>query len=64
MKRGHAMNDWIREIHDDVNGAACGNVDGIQPRWIRDPDTVFLDPQPEINLLISSAPGEWDRRPS
>src|SRR5260370_24455172 len=42
MKHRHAANDWIREIHDDICGATSGNVDGIQPRWIRDADTVFL----------------------
>ena len=42
MEHGHAANDWIREIHDDVSGAACGNVDSIQSCWIRDADPVFL----------------------
>src|SRR5258708_24621326 len=42
MKHRHAANEWIRETHDDICGATSGNVDGIQPRWIRDADTVFL----------------------
>src|SRR6266481_5705654 len=35
MKHRHALDDWVGEVHDDVNGSAKRNVHGIQPCRMR-----------------------------
>jgi hypothetical protein len=41
MEYRHAFDDRIGEIQNDINGAAIGNIHGINPRRMRERNTVF-----------------------
>src|SRR6266550_3241870 len=34
VEEGHATNDWIGKIHNQIYRAAVGDVHGIDPYWI------------------------------
>jgi len=41
MKYRHSLDDWLRQIQDHINGAANGNIYGIQPDLISEWDVIF-----------------------
>src|SRR5216683_2863911 len=41
VEDGHAPDDWVGEIHDDVDGATYRNVHCVHPQWVRDWLIVF-----------------------
>src|SRR5207248_10730442 len=50
MKYGHAPDDWVGEVKDDVHGAAKRNIDRIQPRRMGEWHAVFCIGQ-EVDLV-------------
>src|SRR5437660_6791571 len=41
MKDGHAPDYGVGEVHDDVDGAAVGNIHCVQPHWLGNWPVVF-----------------------
>ncbi len=41
VEDGHAPDDWVGEIHDDVDGDTHRNVHCVHPQWVRDWLIVF-----------------------
>ena len=50
MEYGHAFDDWVCKIQDDINGAAIRNIHGIKPRRMRERGTVLCVSQ-EVDLV-------------
>jgi len=50
VKDRHAFDDGVVKIQDDIDGAAIGDIHGIQPRGMRERDTVFRVGQ-EVDLV-------------
>jgi hypothetical protein len=41
MKYGHALDDWVGEIQDDIHRATIWNIYGVEPRRMRKRDAVL-----------------------
>src|SRR5260370_33547925 len=50
MKDGHAPNDRVGEVHNDVDGAAVWNIHGVQPQRIGN-WSVVLRVRQEMHLM-------------
>src|ERR1700757_502404 len=50
VEDGHAPDDWVGEIHDDVDGDTHRNVYCVHPQWVCDWFIVF-DVRKEMDLM-------------
>jgi len=50
MEHRHTLSDGVGEIHDDINRTVIRNIYCIQPRRMRERDTVFRVSQ-EVDLV-------------
>src|SRR6266702_2010905 len=65
VKDGHAPDHWIREIHNDVDGATIRNIHCVHPQWVGDRLIVF-GVWKEMDLMdvhVMQFPGSVDNLP-